>query len=57
MIPPTQGCVARGGGEGGGGWCMPLGNLKLLLPDSNGQKTVNIFPYPAGTWIEHSDII
>ena len=41
MIPPTQGCVARGGGGGGGGGggvCMPLGNLKLLLPDSNGQK-------------------
>ena len=39
MVPPTQGCVARvGGGGGGGGGCMPFGNQKLLLPDSNGQK-------------------
>ena len=38
MVPPTQGC----GSEGGGGGCMPLGNLKLLLPDSNKRFSLTL---------------
>ena len=68
MVSPTVGhslmfrqhrsCGMEGGGGGGGLRCMPTDlcvtyNCYYLTPVMD-KKTVNISPYPAGTWIEHS---